>query len=65
LAAKQGCGYSSGNVTALRVLDVSDESAVEQCVKAVLAQFGRVAALRNNGGISSSYAIATEKETAD
>jgi meso-butanediol dehydrogenase/(S,S)-butanediol dehydrogenase/diacetyl reductase len=52
-------------VTALHVLDVSDEAAVEQCVKAVLVQFGRIDALCNNAGISGSVAIATEQDTAE
>jgi meso-butanediol dehydrogenase/(S,S)-butanediol dehydrogenase/diacetyl reductase len=55
----------SGKVTALHVLDVSDETAVEQCVQAILAQFGKIDALCNNAGISGSMAIATEQDTAE
>jgi meso-butanediol dehydrogenase/(S,S)-butanediol dehydrogenase/diacetyl reductase len=49
----------------LHVLDVSDETSVELCVKAVLARFGKIDALCNNAGISGSYAIATEQDTAE
>jgi meso-butanediol dehydrogenase/(S,S)-butanediol dehydrogenase/diacetyl reductase len=61
----QAAASLSKQVTALHVLDVSDEAAVEQCVQAVLAQFGKIDALCNNAGISGSMAIATEQDTAE
>lgn len=49
----------------LHALDVSDEAAVQQCVAAVLARFGRIDVLCNNAGISGrDYSAITDTDAA-
>lgn len=45
-----------------RLLDVSDETAVEQCVNDTISHFGRLDVLCNNAGIAGGdYSIATDQ----
>lgn len=48
-----------------RVVDVSDEAAVENCVSAILETYGRVDVLCNNAGITGGYQPVTDQDTAD
>ncbi|WP_407657570.1 SDR family NAD(P)-dependent oxidoreductase [Marinobacter profundi] len=58
-------GLAEGTRALKRVMDVSDEAAVQALVQDVMATFGQIDVLCNNAGIAGSHPPVTENDAAE